>query len=193
MANYINKEKIILKMKMQTFQKIKNEYGSFYRSLMQKGRLPMRSTEKGFWNASSADEVLDAFKKLNLSKFKNFLDVGSGDGKIVLIASLFCKKAEGVEIDDALHHKALEIQSRLKISNAVFHNKDFFEHDFSKYDILFSAPDAPMERGLENKLLDEMKGKLIHYGHHFHPQNLKKENSLDVNGTMISLYSKQKT
>ena len=178
-------------MNAELFDQIKKEYGVFYKSLMLRGRLPMWSTEKGFWNASIADEVFEAFRKIKLDKFKNFLDIGSGDGKVVLIASLFCGNAEGVEIDDALHHKALEIQSRLGVSNAVFHNKDFFQHDFSKYDILFSAPDAPFERGLENKLLKEMKGKLIHYGHHFHPQNLKKENSFMINGNLASLYTKK--
>lgn len=172
------------------FLRIKEEYDGFYRELLKSGKLPMRSTSKGFWNASVSDEVLEAFRKIKLSKFRNFLDLGSGDGKVVLIASLFCKNAEGIEIDDLLHSKALEMQSKLGIANAVFHNKDFFEHDLSKYDVLFSAPDAPMERGLENKLLKEMKGKLIHYGHHFHPQNLKKENSFDVNGNLVSVYGK---
>ena len=179
-------------MNPQLFNEIKKEYDSFYKSLLQRGRLPMWSTEKGFWNASVADEVFESFKKMKLDKFKNFLDIGSGDGKVVLIASLFCKNAEGVEIDDILHHKALEMQSKLKINNVAFHNKDFFEHDFSKYDALFLSPDAPMERGIENKLLNEMKGKLIHYGHHFHPKFLKKEESIDVNENLITVYSNQK-
>ncbi|MBS3105890.1 hypothetical protein J4234_06570 [Candidatus Woesearchaeota archaeon] len=160
-------------MNDSTFQNIKEEYDDFYRSLLKDGKLPMRSTSKGFWNASITGEVYESFKKLKLNKFKNFLDIGSGDGKVVLIASLFCKNAEGIEID----------------KNAVFHNKDFFGHDFSKYDVLFLAPDAPLERGLENKLLKEMKGKLIHYGHHFQPRFLKKENSFLVNGNLVSLYS----
>jgi len=172
------------------FRHIKNEYDSFYKSLLQRGRLPMWSTEKGFWNASASDEVYEAFKKIKLHNAKSFLDIGSGDGKVVLIAALFCKSAEGIEIDDFLHHKALEMQMKFGIKNAVFHNKDFFEHNFSKYDILFSAPDAPFERGLENKLLKEMKGRLLHFGHHFHPANLKKESSFMVNGNLVSVYSK---
>ncbi|MBI4452813.1 methyltransferase domain-containing protein [Candidatus Woesearchaeota archaeon] len=171
------------------FAEIKKEYDDFYKSLLKRGRLPMWSTEKGFWNASSPDESYEAFKKIKLEKFKNFLDIGSGDGKIVLIAALFCKNAEGVEIDDFLHHKALEMQSRLGIKNVALHNKDLFEHDFSKYDVLFLAPDTPLERGLENKLLKEMKGKLIHFGHHFHPKNLKKENSFMVEGNLVTVYS----
>ena len=172
-----------------SFLDIKNEYDSFYRSLLRKGRLPMWSTSKGFWNASISDELHDAFKKIGLQKFKNFLDMGSGDGKVVLIASLFCGNAEGIEIDSFLHNKAEETRKKFGISNAIFHNKDFFEHDFSKYDALFLAPDNPLGRGIERKLLDEMKGKLIHYGNHFHPDSLKKESSFLVNGTLVSIYS----
>ena len=176
-------------MNTVTFLNIKKEYDDFYRKLMKEGKLPMWSTSKGFWNASISDEVHESFKKVGLQKFKSFLDIGSGDGKVVLIASLFCKNAEGIEIDNFLHNKAEETRKKFGISNAVFHNRDFFEHDFSKYDALFLAPDAPLDRGIEAKLLKEMKGKLIHYGNHFHPNSLKKESSFLVNGTMVSVYS----
>ena len=149
----------------------------------------MWSTSKGFWNASISDEVYTAFKKIGLNQFKNFLDIGSGDGKVVLIASLFCLNAFGIEADKFLHNKANEIKMKCRIFNATFHNIDFFEHNFLKYDVLFLAPDAPLERGLENKLLKEMKGKLIHYGHHFHPRFLRKEDSFLVNGNLITVYS----
>jgi hypothetical protein len=172
------------------FNQIKKEYDRFYRNLLKSGKLPLWSTSHGFWNAAIADEVYEAFKRINLHKFKNFLDIGSGDGKVVLIASLFCQNAEGVEIDNFLHTRAIEMKNKFNINNAIFHNKDFFEHDFSKYDILFLAPDTPLERGLENKLLKEMKGKLIHYGHHFHPRFLKKEDSFLVNENLVSLYSR---
>ena len=177
-------------MNPELFSQIKKEYDEFYKSLLLKGRLPMWSTEKGFWNAAASDEVYEAFNKIKLNKFKNFIDIGSGDGKVVLIASLFCKKAEGIEIDDFLHNKALQMKIKFGISNAEFHNGDFFQHDFSKYDVMFLSPDAPLERGLEKKLLNEMKGKLIHYGQHFHPKSLKKEENFFVNGTLVSVYSK---
>ena len=177
-------------MEDAAFFQIKSEYDNFYRALLRKGRLPMWSTKLGFWNSSISDEVYEVFKRFEIQKYKNFLDIGSGDGKVVLIASLFCKSAEGVEIEGFLHDEAVKMQMKFGINNIKFHNKDFFQHDFSKYDILFSSPDAPFERGLEKKLLKEMGGKLIHYGHLFHPRLLKKEESFSINGTPISLYSK---
>ena len=174
------------------FLQIKKEYDNFYRNILRKGRLPMWSTSKGFWNASISDEIYEAFRRINLEQFNAFLDIGSGDGKIVLIASLFCKNAEGVEIDKFLHSKAIEMQRKIGIGNAQFHNKDFFQHDFSKYDILFLSPDATLERGIENKLLKEMRDKLVHYGHHFQPRFLTKEESFFVNGNLVGLYSNRK-
>ena len=170
------------------FNEIKREYDGFYRNLLRSGKLPMWSTPKGFWNAAISDDVYEAFKKIKLNRFQKFLDIGSGDGKIVLIASLFCKTAEGIEIDNFLHNKAVESKLKFQIENAQFHKKDFFEHDFSKYDIMFLSPDASLERGIESKLVKEMKGKLIHYGHHFHCKFLKKENSFLVNDNLFTIY-----
>jgi len=172
------------------FKAIKQEYDNFYRNLLEKGSLPLRSTELGFWNAAISDEIYEAFKKLNLQKFNSFIDLGSGDGKITLIASLFCKQAEGIEIDEELHDKAREIKEKLGIKNTVFHNDDFHNHSISGYDVVFINPDKPLERGLEKKLLNELNGKLIVHGHHFHPKNLKREKSFTVDNTLVSVYSR---
>jgi len=178
-------------VKARKFKTIKKEYDNFYKEILKKGQLPMRSTELGFWNAAISDEIYESFKKLNLQKFNSFIDLGSGDGKITLIASLFCKQAEGIEIDDELHEKALEMKERLGINNAEFHHNDFHHHSIKDYDVVFINPDKPMERGTEKKLLSELNGKLILYGHHFHPQNLKKEKSFLVDNTLVSVYSKK--
>jgi len=178
-------------MKLRKFNTIKQEYDNFYRNMLKTGSLPMRSTELGFWNAAISQEVYDAFKKLQLQKFNKFADLGSGDGKITLIASLFCKQAEGIEIDDELHNKAVEVQKKLKTKNVSFHNEDFFDHSIHDYDIVFINPDKPLEKGMEDKLQKELNGKLIVYGHHFHPANLKKEKSFLVDNTLVTLYSRK--
>ncbi len=177
-------------MKSKQFEMIREEYNSFYRSLLKKGMLPMRSTNLGFWNAAISDEVYAAFKKLNLQRFKKFIDLGSGDGKITLIASLFCKEAHGVEIDDDLFKKSLEVKTKLGFKNVQFYNNDFFEHPIDKYDIVFINPDKPIERGLEKKLLKELKGQLILYDHHFHPSQLIKKHSFLVDSTLITVYAR---
>ena len=170
------------------YNQIKEEYDNFYKSLLRQGKLPMRATEKGFWGCAVADEIFELFEKINL-RCNNFLDIGSGDGKVVLIAALFAKNAVGIEIDSELIKKSLEIKSNLGIKNAEFIKGDFLSLDFSEYDVLFCNPDAPVEKGLEKKLVKEMKGRYIHYGNLFFPKILKKENEFKINNTEITVYS----
>ena len=176
-------------MSREKFNQIREVYEQFTRDLLKRGQLPLKSTAKGFWNPAADEEVFAAFKQLGLEKYKRFLDIGSGDGRVVHIASLFTPKAQGVEIDESLHLVAEHMQRKLS-SSAVFHCKDVFSHDLSSYDALFINPDTPMERGMEDKLLAEMNGHLIHYGHHFHPKFLEKKTAIDVNGTPVTVYGK---
>jgi len=83
------------------------------------------------------------------------LDLGSGDGKIVLIASLFTKSAAGIEFDEELVKKGIEIRDKLGLKCDLI-CADYMEHDFSQYDILFINPDKSFHHGLEEKLLREM-------------------------------------
>ena len=177
-------------MSKLTFSRIKAEYDEFYKSLLRQGKLPLRSTKKGFWGHVPADDIYNAFKQLELQNHSTFVDLGSGDGKVVLIASLFCNRAVGIEIDDELFRKSLEMQKNLGISNAIFFNDDFYNHAISGFDVVFVYPDEPMHRGLENKLLNELTGKLIHFGHHFHPERLSKQKSIVANGNLVTVYTK---
>ena len=176
-------------MKPEVFEQIKNGYDEFYKDMLRNGRLPLRSTTNGFWGGVIADEVYEAFKRINLHKHRSFIDLGSGDGKAVLIAALFCKRAVGIELDNNLFRKSLEMQRKLRIPNAIFYNSDFYDHPISEFDVVFTYPDAPMHRGLEKKLLNELRGKLIHYGHHFHPEHLKAEDRFLVNGNLFTVYA----
>jgi hypothetical protein len=173
------------------FREIKDLYDDMQKDMLRQGKLPLMDTGVGFWGGAIAEEVFEAFKRIKLHKFRSFLDLGSGDGRVVLIASLFGVKAVGVEVDDELFNKSLEIQRKLNMPNAIFYNNDYFDHHFSGYDVLFCNPDQPLDKGLEKKLLNEMNGRLILYGHHFHPKNLKKEDSFIINGTLVTIYGKE--
>jgi len=177
-------------MNDEMYNRIKEEYDLFYNILMRNGSLPMFSTELGFWNSSITEDIYEIFKRIKLHTFKSFLDIGSGDGKAVLIAAIFGVTAHGVEIDDFLVKKSLEMQRKIGIKNASFIKKDYHEHDFSNYDVLFLAPDKPLRRGLEQKLLKELNGKLILYGPVYHPRSLKKEDCFFINDTLVTVYSR---
>ena len=160
------------------FMEIRRHYDEFHRFLLRKGRLPMKDTGIGYWGISPLNEVFEILTAARLERYKSFIDLGSGDGRVVMLASLFTK-AEGIEADPWLHSVAMRIKERLStipgIKNAKLHQKDFMGHDLSRYDLLFIHPDKPLYRGLEPKLRNEMRGNLLGYGHHRHPHSLKKE------------------
>ena len=169
--------------------KIMAKYNEFEHGLMKQGRLPMWNTGIGFWSGAPCRDIYELFNNISLEKYMQFIDLGSGDGRVVLIASMFTN-AVGIEIDKQLAKKAVEIKSNLGINNAVFHNKNFFEHDVSGHDIIFVNPDTPMQRGLESKLLKEMRGKLIVFGHHFHPSLFIKEKEFWINENFAAIYKR---
>ena len=168
---------------------IKKEYDGFDRSLLQQGRLPMKDTGTGFWNAALSQEVFELFNKLKLQKYSHFLDLGSGDGRVAMIASLFTQ-ATGIEIDRELANKSFEMQRILGVKNVSFIHKNFMDHNISEHDIVFINPDKPMYRGLEKKLLDELSNHLLVYGHHFHPTLLQKKKEFHLDTNYAALYTK---
>lgn len=176
------------------FLSIQQTYRQLYRELFQEGKFPFRETQDGYWGASVTDEVFELFQKINLGHYQTFLDLGSGDGKVVLLASLFGVKATGIETDPELFQTSLKIKTKLshvpKINKTTFLNQNYFNHDFSQYDVLYIFSDRPFYRGLEDKLGKELKGILIVYGSHFLPLRLKKINSFVINGTVINVYQK---
>lgn len=176
-------------MDLVTFREMESAYKEKDRESLRQGRLPLRPTPRGFWSPAIMAEVFEAFRDIGLDRYRSFLDLGSGDGRVVLIASLFVPRAEGIEIDPRLH--AIAVSMAKKFGNsAAFRLMDMFQHDISPYDVLFLSPDTPLERGMERKLVKEMNGHLILSGDHFYPRTLVSLKSRVINGTRFSVYGK---
>jgi hypothetical protein len=177
-------------MKLDIFSKIKQKYDEFYSLFYAKGKGTVADTEKGIWGPAGTQDVYDFFVKIKLQNYKNFLDLGSGDGKVVLIASLFTK-ATGVEFDKELVKTGEQIKKQLKL-DAEFIQGDYLKHDISKYDFIFINPDKGFEYSLEEKLLKEMgpKAKLFVYNNIFLPRFLKKEKTYLFEGIPVICYIK---
>ena len=172
---------------MVKLDEIKKEYGVFYKSLLKKGELPMRDTEVGFWGTAAIDDVYDLFTKMELGKFKKLIDLGSGDGKVVMVASLFTS-AVGVEFDKELHDKAVEIRDRLGVKAELL-CEDFLKMDISEYDIVFINPDRAFHKGVEKKLREELKGVLVVYNMVYRPTGMKKGRTFWMGQTPATLYT----
>ena len=134
----------------------------------------LKDTANGFFVPSHMEFVHRLFREIGLERYNSILDLGSGDGRIVLIASLFTK-AEGIESDSELHKKAVRMREKLCISpeKAELINADFMGHDISKHDVIYMYPDKPISRELNEKLKKELRGTLILFSDSFVPEGLE--------------------
>ena len=157
---------------------------------------PFFDTAQGTWAGSIPKEVFAVFKQIGLSPFHKFLDLGSGDGRVVFIAALFCNEVTGIESDKELLNKSLMMKEKLDVKFSMhvkevkFINQDYQNHDLSEYNYIFINPDKPFYKGTEEKLLKELKGKLIVYGNAFLPLKLREVKSFFIEGTRVGVYEK---
>ena len=122
---------------------------------------------------------LQVFEKINFSQGKKFLDIGSGDGRVVLLAAMHGARATGVEIDERF--KAPTERSQNKVINdrligfgeVNWIYQDVMDIDISDYDIIFlydGGLSVPKEK-LEEKIIREAKDSvLVVIQHERHPQ-----------------------
>ena len=172
---------------MNEFNLIKKEFKKFDQELYDNFRFVVRETEKGIWGTSDLDAVFELFKKIKLSG--KFVDLGCGDGRVVLAASLF-SDAVGVEVDEDLVRHGEKVREKLGLKAELVCG-DFFDCDVSKYDVIFINPDTGFYNGLEDKLLEEMKGRLFVYNDVFLPRFLNKVKVYRVGGMVITEFRKE--
>lgn len=131
-----------------------------------KSLLPSFSSGKNkLWGPSDLQVVFEIFSKLKLGKYKSFADLGSGDGRVANMASLFTK-AQGYETNKYLANIGKRTARRFLLPSK-FNNKNFKHADLSQYDFIFIYPDKdynlPDNNWLLNKIEAEFKGTLVVY------------------------------
>ncbi|MFW5977474.1 MAG: class I SAM-dependent methyltransferase [Candidatus Nanoarchaeia archaeon] len=129
-------------------------------------------TQKGIFGTSNLECVDTFFKKIQLSADDVFVDLGSGDGRVVLLASSYCN-AIGIEIDSKLVQESNTHARKLQ-REAVFFCQDYETYDFSTTNILFSFADHFFTPAFIEKLKKEFTGTLYIYQGIFLPQELYK-------------------
>ena len=170
----------------QKFWQIKQEYERFEQELKDTGKGLVYRTEKGIYGTTNLDSIYAFFKEIGLQNFNHFLDLGCGDGRVVLVASLFTR-ATGIEFTKELIDIAEVIKKKLSL-NAEFITADYTQHNISKYDIIFMNPDHEFQ-DMDDKLKSELKGPLFVYNEIFAPNRLKKGKKYWYNQTPITKYT----
>ncbi|MBW2964256.1 hypothetical protein KY363_02245 [Candidatus Woesearchaeota archaeon] len=166
------------------FSRIRDAYLERHRRLVLEGRA-RRMTSRGYWAASDPDVIFELFTKLHLDTYRQFIDLGSGDGVVAAIASLFTHST-GIEADKALHESAGKIKDGLGL-NHVLKNMDFLEEDLSAYDVIFMSPDNHFHL-IEKKIIEEFKGVLVLTDNLFTPLTLDASERISVQGVSFSVF-----
>ncbi|MBD3313323.1 hypothetical protein GF345_02685 [Candidatus Woesearchaeota archaeon] len=170
------KERLSLNRKMErdkAFRAISEYYNETdLDTELRKGSV-LKETSKGLFVPTNMRLAYEFFNRIRLEEYSRFIDLGSGDGRIVLIASLFTQ-AEGIEYDDGLYQCAQENKKKLGF-NAEFSKGDMLEHDISGYDSVFMYPDKEISPQLNEKLKRELKGDLFVFTSTFLPEGLETE------------------
>ena len=171
----------------EQFVRIKQYFANKDKELARRGKLPLGSTEKGFWGTAHLDDCYEFFKQIQLDQEDNFLDLGSGDGRVVFVAALFTK-ATGIEFDAPLHAQALAAQDVLQISGASFLCADYSVLDLSAYAVWFSYADHNFSWLIPKQ--QELR-KLYLYHDTYHPDFLDKGKITWIGQIPIFVYTRK--
>lgn len=145
-----------------------------------------RLTVSGAWARSRPAHLFYFFRKIDLSAFRLFVDLGSGDGAAACMAGLFTS-AVGIEADANLVAAAAATARDLKLGERVsFLRADFFTQRIRSADVLFIYPDKPVH--VLEASLEGWDGTLLVYGPHFPPKKMKLERALKCGRETLAVY-----
>lgn len=113
--------------------------------------------------------VVRLLSHANLKSGQVLMDLGSGDGRILLAAAATGAKCIGIEINPLLYFLSRFRIWRLKLKNVEVWRKNLWTVDLSEVSVLTLFFVAPKMRKLQTKILKEMKpGSLVlSYGFRF--------------------------
>jgi len=117
--------------------------------------------------------VRTMFDLLEIEKGKSSIDVGSGDGRIVIEAAKHGLQAYGVEINPILFVISKLNIKRTGVKNAKILLKDMWQVDYSHYDYITVWGTKHMVRNLGIKLKKEVKPGTKIVSNHFQFENWK--------------------
>ncbi|MBR9692530.1 methyltransferase domain-containing protein [Candidatus Woesearchaeota archaeon] len=175
------------KERFAKFEKIRAHFKDQDNALLAKGKLAMGETSFGFWGTTNMNDAYELFKRIGLDKKKHLIDLGSGDGRIVAIASLFTK-AVGIEGDETFVEKGKKAKKQLTLKNMKLKQKDYYDENLEQYDIVFMFPDKEFDDKIVEKLKKEFKGTLYIYNNLYLPKGLKKGKTIRIEQLPIASY-----
>ena len=117
-----------------------------------------------FWGApfepTSKEKLQKILKLANIKQGEKAVDLGSGDGRIVIRMAQNGAEAHGYEVNPFLvFYSRNKIKKAGLKGKAFIHWKSFWRVDFSKFDVIVLFQFKTIMKTLEKKLEKEMKKK----------------------------------
>lgn len=145
-------------------------------------------TPAGLWTRSGLDELLDLFTQIDLAGYRRMVDLGSGDGRVVCLASFFTR-AHGIEADPGLVASSRRLAGKMALPDVAFQEADLRSADLTDYDLLYIFPDKPLD-WLEDMPARAWQGRLLVYGTNFLPAKLKHLATLYAGAAIGTLWAR---
>ncbi len=157
----------------QLIQKIGDIYLEFYEKDSRAPHLSLRPTdekvykakytEKGTFEPSNIWDLAEVFLKAGLKPGDKVLDLGSGDGRVLAVASLLGAQVTGYEYDDALYGIAQDLLGRMgkegliDPSRSILKKGDFLSEPFGEHKFIFYFDHGSKDRAaIVRKILAEV-------------------------------------
>lgn len=116
---------------------------------------------------TSNRKVKKILKLANVKKGDKAVDLGSGDGRIVIELAKKGAEAHGFEINPILVLISRWKIRKANMKNAHIHWKSFWKADFSKYNIITLFQFPTIMRSLRDKMKKELKPKARIVSHYW--------------------------
>lgn len=92
-----------------------------------------------FWAATNDERIELAFDIAELAAGEHLIDLGCGDGRVLLRAAAFREaRVTGIELDPDLVAQARALLAEHDITDATIHEADFTDVDLSDVDVVFA-------------------------------------------------------
>lgn len=118
--------------------------------------------DKGLFYPSDLSDVFEAIAA-EVRPGTKFLDLGSGDGRVVFLAALLGADATGIEYEKEIHGLALRAEESLAdlLPRERIHLRhgDFLKEPFERYDVLFYFDSGTFAR---SALFDKIGAEMRH-------------------------------
>lgn len=122
---------------------------------------------------SKMNQINKALKLAGVKKAKNFYELGSGDGRVVLAAAKLGATSYGIEQSWIRVWYSRYQAKKLKLKNAKFFHGDLFKREYFPADAVFIYMLPKAVEKLEAKLKKELKKGSIIITQTYHFKNWK--------------------